>query len=40
MFYYYYLTDRQSRVRISGTLSLPFKVTSGVPQSSVLGPFF
>jgi hypothetical protein len=34
-----YLTDRQSRVRISGTLSLPFKATSGVPQGSVLGPF-
>jgi hypothetical protein len=34
-----YLTDRQSRVHISGTLSQPFKVTSGVPQGSVLGPF-
>jgi hypothetical protein len=28
-----------SRVRVSGTLSLPFQVTSGVPQGSVLGPF-
>jgi hypothetical protein len=26
-----YLINRQSRVRISGTLSLPFQVTSGVP---------
>jgi hypothetical protein len=34
-----YLTDRQSRVRISGTLSLPFKVTSAVLQGSVLGSF-
>jgi hypothetical protein len=34
-----YLTNRQSRVRVSGTLSLPFQVTSGVPQGSVLGPF-
>jgi hypothetical protein len=34
-----YLTNRDSRVRISGTLSLPFKVTSGVLQGSVLGPF-
>jgi hypothetical protein len=34
-----YLTNRLSRVRISGTLSLPFKVTSGVPQGSLLGPF-
>jgi hypothetical protein len=34
-----YLTDRQSRVRISDTLSLPFQVASGVPQGSVLGPF-
>jgi hypothetical protein len=34
-----YLINRQSRVRVSGTLSLPFQVTSGVPQGSVLGPF-
>jgi hypothetical protein len=34
-----YFTNRQSRVRVSGTLSLPFQVTSGVPQGSVLGPF-
>jgi hypothetical protein len=26
-----YVTKRQSRVRISGTLSLSFKVTFGVP---------
>jgi hypothetical protein len=31
-----YLTNRQSQVRISGTLSLPFKLTSGVPQGSSL----
>jgi hypothetical protein len=30
-----YLTNRQSRVRISVTLSLPFKVTSGVPQGPI-----
>jgi hypothetical protein len=34
-----YLTSRQSRVRISRTLSLPFQVFSGVPQGSVVGPF-
>jgi hypothetical protein len=33
-----FLTNRQSRVHVSGTLSLPFQVTSGVPQGSVLGP--
>jgi hypothetical protein len=33
-----YLTDRQSRVCASGTLSLPFELRSGVPQGSVLGP--
>jgi hypothetical protein len=32
-----YLTNRQSRVSVSGTLSLPFQVTSGVPQGSLLG---
>jgi hypothetical protein len=35
-----YLTKRLSRVRVSGTLSLPFQVTSGVPHGSVLGPLF
>jgi hypothetical protein len=35
-----YLTNRQSRVRIGGTISLPFEVLSGVPQGSVLGPLF
>jgi hypothetical protein len=34
-----YLTNRRSRVRVCGTLSQPFQVTSGVPQGSVLGPF-
>jgi hypothetical protein len=33
-----YLTDRQSRVPISGTLSLPFQVISDVLQSSALEP--
>jgi hypothetical protein len=33
-----YLTNRQSQVRISGILSLPFVVLSVVPQGSVLGP--
>jgi hypothetical protein len=33
-----YLTSRQSRVRISGTLPLSFQVKYGVPQGSVLGP--
>jgi hypothetical protein len=34
-----YLTNRQSQVRISGTLSLPFQVVSSVPKGLVLGPF-
>jgi hypothetical protein len=34
-----YLPNRQSRFRFSGTLSLPFQVTPGVPQGSVLGSF-
>jgi hypothetical protein len=34
-----YLTNRQSRVHVSGTLSLPFHVISGVSQGSVLRPF-
>jgi hypothetical protein len=34
-----YLTKRQSWVRVSGILSLPFQVTSGMQQGSVLGPF-
>jgi hypothetical protein len=34
-----FLTNRQSRIWVSGTLSLRFQVTSGVPQDSVLGPF-
>ena len=33
-----YLTDRQQKVVIKGTVSQPGKVTSGVPQGSVLGP--
>jgi hypothetical protein len=34
-----YLTNRRSRVRVCGTLSQPFQVTSGVPRGSVMGPF-
>jgi hypothetical protein len=34
-----YLTNRQSRVRVCGTLFQPFQVNSGMPQGSVLGPF-
>jgi hypothetical protein len=34
-----YVTNRQFRVRFSGTLSLPFQVTSSVPEISVLEPF-
>jgi hypothetical protein len=33
-----YLTNRQSQVPVSGILSSPFVVLSGVPQGSVLGP--
>jgi hypothetical protein len=33
-----YLTNRQCKVRVSGILSSPFVVISGVPQGSVLGP--
>ena len=33
-----YLTGRQQRVTIRGSLSQPGQVTSGVPQGSVLGP--
>jgi sarcosine oxidase/L-pipecolate oxidase len=33
-----YLTNRQYQVRVSGILSSPFVVLSGVPQGSVLGP--
>jgi hypothetical protein len=33
-----YLTNRQSQFRVSGILSSPFIVLSGVPQGSVLGP--
>jgi hypothetical protein len=35
-----YINNRQYSVRVSGTLSSPFQVNSGVPQCSVLGPFF
>jgi hypothetical protein len=34
-----YLTNRQSRVRVSGTLSLPFQVTSVCCKRLALGPF-
>jgi hypothetical protein len=33
-----YLTKRQSQVSVSGIISSPFVVLSGVPQGSVLGP--
>jgi hypothetical protein len=33
-----YLSNRQSFVRISGTLSFPYLVKCGVPQDSTLGP--
>ncbi|PNF20040.1 hypothetical protein B7P43_G05817 [Cryptotermes secundus] len=33
-----YLSNRKSQVRVSGVLSSPFEVLSGVPQGSVLGP--
>jgi sarcosine oxidase/L-pipecolate oxidase len=33
-----YLSNRQSFVRISGTLSFPYPVKCGVPQGSTLGP--
>ena len=33
-----FLSDRKQHVRINGNLSDPVKVTSGVPQGSVLGP--
>jgi hypothetical protein len=33
-----YLTNRQSQVRVSGILSSPLVVLSGVQQGSILGP--
>jgi hypothetical protein len=33
-----YLSGQQSQVRVSGALSSPFEILSGVPQGSVLGP--
>jgi hypothetical protein len=33
-----YSTNRQSQVHVSGILSSPFVVLSGIPQGSVLGP--
>jgi hypothetical protein len=37
-FFCSYLTNRQSQVRVSGILSPPFLVLSGVSEGSVLGP--
>jgi hypothetical protein len=34
-----FLVNRQSQVRVSGTLSLPLQITSGVTQGSLLGHF-
>jgi hypothetical protein len=36
--FFSYLTNKQSQVRVSGILSVPFVVLSSVPQGSVLGP--
>jgi hypothetical protein len=33
-----FLSDREQRVRVDGKLSEEVRVTSGVPQGSVLGP--
>lgn len=33
-----YLTKRQQRVRVNGTLGIPVEITCGVPQGSSLGP--
>ena len=35
-----YLSDRKIQTRVSGSLSSPLLVTSGVSQGSVLGPLF
>jgi hypothetical protein len=35
-----FLTNRVQRVRVENCLSMPMKVSSGVPQGSVLGPTF
>ena len=34
-----YLTDRMQQIRVNDSLSLPFPLSCGVPQGSVLGPF-
>jgi len=36
---YSYLTDRYQRIRINSAFSQWFKILTGVPQGSVLGPF-
>jgi hypothetical protein len=33
-----YLKDRQVKIKINDIISNPFKVESGVPQGSILGP--